>query len=65
MAKKLGQITVTVKDPDGWGDVIHDLGLSDKQREKYFEFGEYATLDLEIEEDMSVTGRIVPRKGRR
>lgn len=65
MARKLGQITVTVKDPDGWGDVIHALGLSDKQREKYFEFGEYATLTLEIEEDMTVTGRIVPRKVRR
>lgn len=65
MAKKLGQITVTVKDPDGWGDVIHALGLTDAKREKFFEFGEYATLQLEVEEDMAVTGRIVPRKGRR
>jgi hypothetical protein len=64
MAKKLGQITIEVKDPDGWGEVIHDLGLSDAKARKYFEFGEYATLQLEVEEDMTVTGRIVPR-GRR
>lgn len=65
MAKKLGQITVSVKSADGWGKVIHDLDLTEEQRRQYFEFGEYATLDLEIEEDMTVSGRVVPIRARR
>lgn len=54
----------TIKDPDGWGQLIHELGLSDEVRSKHFEWSEYAALELEIDEDLRVVGgRVVPLPG--
>jgi hypothetical protein len=46
----------SVKEPDAFGELIHELGLSDAKASKYFEFGEYAAFELEIDEDMNVIG---------
>lgn len=52
-----------IKDPDGWGDLIEALELSESDMEHHFECREYASLELEIDEDLNVVGgRILPRK---
>jgi hypothetical protein len=51
----------SIKDPDGWGNLIHELGLSEEKRRQYFQWGEYADLELEIDENLQVvSGRILP-----
>lgn len=63
MPRKTSTIQVYVKDPDAFGEVIHDLGLNVDDSGKYrshFEHAEYATLELTIAEDMSITGRVLP-----
>lgn len=70
-AKKTAKIQLdSIKDPDGWHNLIHELGLSDvddagedrasteKQKfvEDHFEFGEYASLELVVDEDLNVVG---------
>ena len=60
---KTSTIQVYVKDPDGLGQVIYDLGLNEDdsgEYRKYFEFAEYANLELTIAEDMTITGRVIP-----
>lgn len=61
--KKTATIVLeSIKDPDGWGQLIHELDLTEAKREKFFEFGEYAALELEIDQDLKVVGgRILPR----
>lgn len=58
-------VTVTlgsIKDPDAWGHVAEGLGLSDEQSRAYLEWGEYATIELTVSDDMTFTGRILPRE---
>jgi len=51
----------SVKDPDGWGEIIHELGLSEAKARKFFEFHEYASLEIEIDADMNIVGgRVLP-----
>jgi len=60
---KTAKITLDTKDPDGWHEVIETLGLSAKVERKYFEFGEYATVELEIDENLQVVGgRLIPTR---
>lgn len=59
MSKKKPTLTVylsSVKDPDVWGEVIRHFKMSDAKRNKHFEFSEYATLELEIDENMNIVG---------
>lgn len=59
---KTAWITVDVKDPDGIGDLIDKLGLKRAVTESYFEFGEYATIELEIDAGLNVVGgRVLSR----
>jgi hypothetical protein len=65
-AGKKASVTLhSIKDPDGWGDLISSLELSDYVMKRHFEFGEYANLEIEVEvvgDELMVTGgRIVPR----
>lgn len=40
---------------------LADLGLPDDKAEKYFEFGEYATVELEIDSNLKIiSGKILP-----
>lgn len=65
-AKRTATISLCdIKDPDGWGELISDLGLTDEMMRRHFTYGEYADLELNIEVDGDalrvVGGRIVPR----
>ena len=65
MAKTVKMRLETVKESDGWQELASKLKLTEEQRDALFEFGEYATLDLEFERQgddvVIVGGRLVRR----
>ena len=62
MAKKTASITLdNIKDSDGWFDLGNSLGLSQEKIYKVFEYGEYATIRIEVDEDLNIIGgKIIP-----
>lgn len=63
--KKTAKIVVYHKDPDGIGELISELGLSEKKADKYFEYGEYGTFEIEVDSEMNIVGgRVLPRGGK-
>lgn len=60
MAKKSVTIQIDAKEPDQFQDVIAELELPRAKARKYFEFGECARLELTIDADMKITGRVLP-----
>lgn len=55
------KMTITVKEPDEIGNLCDALNLDKATYHDYFEFGEYATFELEIDEALKVVnGRLVP-----
>lgn len=60
---KTAEVTFYIKGPDEWGSLIRTLGLTEAQQNRYFEWGEYATVELEFDEElMVVRGKLLPRK---
>ncbi len=59
---KRAPIEVQIKEPDELRRVIQELGLTDEERKQYFEWDEYARLELNIAKDMTITGRVLPVK---
>ncbi len=50
-----------VKDPDGWSELGSELGLSDEQMKKTFEYGDYGKFEIEVDENLNIIGgRIIP-----
>lgn len=64
MAGKTAKMVIdSYKDPDGWGQLIDELDLSEEKRRQFFEWCEYASLELVIDEDMNVvSGHLLPVK---
>lgn len=55
------KMTITVKEENEIGNLCDTLNLDKSTYRDYFEFGEYATFELEIDEALRVIGgRIVP-----
>ncbi len=55
------KMTVTVNEPDEIGSLCDALKLDKATYNEYFEFGEYATIELEVDEALKVVGgRFVP-----
>lgn len=53
----------SIKFTDGWAELAYELGISDEIREEHFLYGEYASLELEIDDELNVVGgRILPIK---
>ena len=49
-----------IKDPDGWGELIYDLKLKKDVRKKHFEYSEYASIEIEVDENLNIiSGRIL------
>lgn len=58
---KTARIIIEHKDPDGWNALAADLGLTAEQRDMFFEHGEYATLEIEIDDSLNIVGgRVLP-----
>lgn len=56
------QITIDmIKAPDLWRSVANDLGLSEEMFSRHFEFGDYAEIELQVDENLVIVGgRFVP-----
>ena len=53
----------SVKDADGWGTLAQELELPKELRDRFFEYGEYAKLELEIDESLHIVGgTLIPYK---
>lgn len=56
------------KSPDGWNEMLYTLGLYSEDEEsplveRYFDFGEYASVEIEVDENLNIIGgRFLPRK---
>ncbi|MEM1337288.1 MAG: hypothetical protein AAGF96_06035 [Bacteroidota bacterium] len=52
-----------VKDSDGWNDLGHSLGFDHEKINKVFEYGEYANLTIEVNENLEIVGgKIHPKE---
>lgn len=50
-----------IKDPDGFGELATALGLSEEQIDRHFKWGEYASIEIEVDANLNITGgRILP-----
>jgi hypothetical protein len=60
--KKTAKISLdSIKDSDGWSDLGHELGFSREKISKTFLYGEYANIQIEVDEDLNIIGgKIVP-----
>lgn len=67
MKQKTAKIQLdSIKDPDGWGALIDEIGLTEAKARKFFEWSEYASLELEFDQDLNVvSGRVIPLGRRR
>lgn len=52
-----------VKDPDGWQELMHKLGVSDEKRRRFLEHGEYASFEMVVDENMNIVGGRIFRIG--
>lgn len=52
----------SIKDPDGFGELAHTLELTEEQKSKYFEWGEYANIEVDVKVDDD--GNLVIEGGR-
>jgi hypothetical protein len=56
-------IICDVKNPDGFGELIQKLGLSRAAVAAHFQWSEYASFELEIDENLQVVaGRVLSVK---
>lgn len=53
----------SIKEPDVFDQLASDLELDDDTQRRFFEFGEYANLELVVNADMDIVGgRFIPRR---
>lgn len=53
---KTTKITLDNIKDEGWADAWTDLGYSNKQGRNIFEYGEYGSITIEIDEDWNIIG---------
>lgn len=56
MGKKTFTLELHDIKEEGWGELIYELGLSDEKADQFFEFGEFASITIEVDEDMNIIG---------
>ena len=50
-----------IKESDGWYELGNDLGMSEKQINKTFEYGEYGCIEIIVDENLNIIGgKIIP-----
>lgn len=50
-----------IKDPDVFQELCYTLKITEKKQGKYFEFGEYATLEIVFDKSLNIIGgRVLP-----
>lgn len=52
-----------VKDSDGWWILGSELGFTNEKHNKVFEYGEFASLELVVDEKLNIVGgKIIPKE---
>jgi hypothetical protein len=46
----------SIKSSDGWYSLAFELGIPEKEIYKIFEYGEYADLTIEVDENLNIVG---------
>lgn len=66
MVKKTAKMSFdTVKDSDVWYSLGSELGWSESKISKMFEYGEYGSFWIEVDEDGNIIGgRLIPCGGK-
>jgi len=68
----------SIKDPDGWSNILYEIipfdpedddaedrndAKRDAMSDRFFEYGEYANLEIEFDADLNIVGgRVVPQR---
>jgi len=45
-----------VKEPDLWRELSERLGLDDEVFDQAFEYGDYANIEIEVDEELNIVG---------
>ena len=62
---KTAEITLeNIKDSDGWYELANDLGLSEEETYKTFEYGEYGTITIVVDENLNIVGGRIHKIGK-
>jgi hypothetical protein len=57
-------IVPDIKEPDAWSEMLAELGVPAHVRDRFLQFGEYASLELEVNEKLEiVSARFIPLDG--
>lgn len=57
MAKRTAEITLdNIKCTDGWAELGYELGFTSEEISKIFEYGEYGSLTIEVDENLNIVG---------
>jgi hypothetical protein len=57
-------IVPDIKEPDVWSEMAANLGVPAHVRDRFLQFGEYASLELEVNEKLEiVSARFIPLDG--
>ena len=57
--KKTASISLDTIKNEGWNDVAFNLGLSEEEIKAHFKYGEFASITIEIDEDLKIVGGYV------
>jgi hypothetical protein len=58
---KTATIELSAKEPDTFGEMCDELGASDEARARFLRWGEYATIELVVDENFNIVGgRFLP-----
>ncbi len=57
--KKTALISLDNIKDEGWGEIASELGLSEEKINAHFEYGEFASITIEIDEDLKIIGGYV------
>jgi hypothetical protein len=64
MAQKIKTAKIeleSIKSSDGWYSLGNELGLSEEKIYEVFEYGEFGSLEIEVDEHLNIVGgRIIP-----
>jgi len=64
MKKKNFKLVLSdIKDADGWQELIQHFNLDEETVKRYFEYGEYASIEIWVNENLGIeNGTILPIK---
>jgi len=56
MVKKTFTIDLENIKDEGWGELIYHLDLSEEKADEFFQYGEFANITIEVDENLNIIG---------